>query len=146
MVDDRTIFNFMLINTKPSKNNDNPNEDYSENYKLDTILNNKTDTVYKKQIKFKKKTFLMKLELKTTNLRTLIINTEYSIINCLPCDIIVRFSDKQIIIKKCTQYYIDNNTKNDLFVTFTLKAKEGVFTSKGINIINLGCNNENNYI
>ena len=88
----------------------------------------------------------MKLEHKTTNLRTLIINTEYSIINCLPCDIIVRFSDKQIIIKKCTQYYIDNNTKNDLFVAFTLKTKEGVFTSKGIYIINLGCNNENNYI
>ena len=146
LVNKETIFNFMLINTKPAKNNENINEDYSENYNLDKILNINTDTVYKKQIKFKKKSFIMKLEHKTTNVRTLIINTEYSIINCLPCDIVIRFSDKQLIIKKCTQYYIDNNTKTDLFVAFTIKTKEGLFTSEGINILNLGSNNEGNYI
>ena len=149
LVNKKTTFNFMLIDTKTGKNNHNNeriNDNYSENYNLDAILNINTDILYKKIIKLKSKSFIMKLDHKIKNVRTLIINTEYSIINCLPCDIFIRFSQTKLIIKKCSQYYIDINSESQLHLAFTIQTKEGIFTSQGINLLQLSSNNEGNYI
>ena len=88
----------------------------------------------------------MKLDNKIKNVRTLIINTEYSIINCLPCDIKINFSNKENIIKKCTQFYININSNYQNNITFIINTDCGEFTSEPIKILSLKNNNEDNYI
>ena len=148
-INKNTIFNFMLVKPKNDKNNqnaENNNDDYSGNFELSKILNINTDKNYKEKIKFKNKTLIMKLDHKITNVRTLIINTEYSIINCLPCDLTIHFTRNKHTIKKCTQYFIDNNSDSELFVRFSLMTDYGQFTSNGIKILSLKNNDEDNYI
>jgi hypothetical protein len=84
LINKKTTFNFMLINTKKDKNNENKDKDYSGIYDLETILSTNINIAFQKQIKFKNKSLIMKLDHKIPNVRTLIINKEYSIINCLP--------------------------------------------------------------
>ena len=137
-----TYFNFMMINP----NNTNENNDYSQDYRLDKILNINTDTKYEEKINFKKKSLIMKLDHKIRNVRTLIINSKYSIVNCLPCDIYLHFSDKKCIIKKCSQYFINNTTREELFIGFSMILEKEQFMTEGFNILSLKNNEENNFI
>ena len=147
LVNNKTTFNFMLIKANNVKNNGaNENDDYSENFNLNQILNIDTSTVYRNEIKFKDKCLIMKLDHSIRNVRTLVINTEYSIINCLPCELTVHFSREKYKIKKCSQYYIDNNSTKELFIRFSIFTESSEFTSPGINILTLKGNKENNYI
>ena len=88
----------------------------------------------------------MKLDYKIRNVRTLVINTEYSIINCLPCELTVHFSRGKYKIKKCSQYYIDNNSTEELFFRFSIFSGSSEYTSTGMNISKLKENEEDNYI
>ena len=146
-IDKKTTFNFMLIKTKnkDKQKKENINDDYSKNYCLDNILSINKDTSLKKQIKFKTKDLIMKLDHNISNVRTLIINTEYSIVNCLPCDITIIFSNKKSIIKKCSQYFIDNKINYQSHIRFIIDTKEMGFSSSPINILSLN-NNEENFI
>ena len=149
LVNKKTTFNFMLIKETSDKNNENNERnksDYSQDYNLNEILNINTNTVYQRAIKFKKKYLIMKLDHKIRNVRTLVINTEYSIVNCLPCDLIVHFSQTKYIIKRCTQYFIDHNYQAELHIRFSINTSSSEFSSKGINILNLKNNEEDNYI
>ena len=147
LINKKTKFNFMLIKTKIDKNHPiNENNDYSENYDLDTILSINVNTIFQKPIKFKNKSLIMKLDHKIPNVRTLVINTEYSIINCLPCDLTIHFSHSAFLIKKCTQYFIDNSSKAELFIRFSINTDSDIFSCEGINLLNLKNNSEDNYI
>ena len=148
LINKKTIFNFMLIKTKNDKNNpNNENNDYSENYNLETILSTNTNSVFQKPIKFKNKSLIMKLDHKISNVRTLIINTEYSVINCLPCDLTIHFSrGGSFLIKKCTQYFIDNSSSAELYIRFSINTDSDQFACEGINLLNLKSNSEDNYI
>ena len=126
-------FNFMLIKTKNEKNKEN-SADYSQNFNIGALQDIKTDIEYKDSIKFKKKHLLMKLDHSIHNVRTIIINTEYSIVNCLPCNLTIRFSQKKDVIKKCTQYYIDEYFGPNLYVAFSINTGSGEFTCEGFDI------------
>ena len=144
-INEKTKFNFMLINTKltnEQQKEENKKEDYSEKYSLDHILNIKTDFSYKKKIKFEEKTLLMVLDHSIRNVRTLIICTEISIVNCLPCDIKVHFSNKIVTIKKCSQHFVDNNENYFYFSINT--SNSGEFCTEPLNIANL--KSENNFL
>ncbi len=126
-------FNFMLIKTKNDKNKEN-SADYSQNFNIGALQDIETDIEYKDSIKFKKKHLLMKLDHSIHNVRTIIINTEYSIVNCLPCNLTIRFSQKKDVIKKCTQYYIDEYFGPNLYVAFSINTGSGEFTCEGFDI------------
>ena len=140
LVNEDTFFIYKLINNK----NDDKDENYSSNFSLNSILNNNINSLYKKEIKFTNKTLMMKLDNKIKNVRTLIINTQYSIVNCLPCEINILFQNKKIILKKCSQYYIDNN--NDSKFAFIINTDYGKFTTKIIEFLSLKESNEDNSI
>ena len=148
-INKETNFNFMLIkktdkNKKSNENNDNNIDNFSQNFNLEPIINASSE--FKKDIIFKNKSLVMKLDHKIRNVRTLIINTEYSIVNCLPCDIVLHFSKKKVSIKKCSQYFIDISSREELFIRFSIEVNTSEFTSEGINILSLKNMDENKYI
>ena len=143
-INEKTKFKFMLINKNltPEQQKDESRKDFSEEYSLDYISNIKTDFSYKKKVKFKEKTLLMVLDHSIRNVRTLIICTEISIVNCLPCDIRIHFSKKVYKIIKCNQYSIDNNEN---FCYFSIQTSDsGEFCTETFNILNL--KTENNFL
>ena len=87
----------------------------AKSYSIETILNIKNGTNDKRPIYFKDKTLMMNIEnTENINLRTITIFSEYSIANGLPCNIIMNVSNKQKIINKCSQYFIDFNFTSNL--------------------------------
>ena len=142
-INHNTCFSCYLIN-KDSLNH--KNDVVSKNFTVGKMLDMKTDAYYK--IPFKDKILMMKLDHKIRNVRTLTIFSEYSIVNCLPCDISMIVSNKKILIKKCTQSFIDFIVETELIVILSIKTECGEFTSGQINITDLMSkdNSENNAI
>ena len=134
LVNKSNNFNFMFIKEKNHKTTEG---DYSQNFNIGAIEDLPTDIEYNDFIKFKKKYLFMKLDHKIHNVRTLIINTEYSIVNCLPCNLTINFSHKKDVIKKCTQYYLDEKIESKLYVAFTINTSNGEFKSEGFDILSL---------
>ena len=139
-----TYFNFKLIDVEINDDNKIENDDYSKKYNLDVL--NKTE--YREKIKFKNKILVMNYDSEITNIRTLVISSEYSIINCLPCDIYFNFKnhDKSIKIDKCSQKYIDNSSNYQSDIFLSINTVNGIFKSRNFNIISLKENEEGNYI
>ena len=135
LINKKNNFNFMLIKTKKKENSNN---DYSQNFNIGSIQDLDTDTEYKDMIRFKKRYLYMKLDHSISNVRTLLINAAYSIINCLPCDITLHFSQKKEVIKKCSQYYIDEYFGSKLFIAFSINTGIEHFVSEGFDILSLG--------
>ena len=97
LINKQNKFNFMIIKkTKDNQKKDNSNNDYSQDFNIGSIKDIESDTEFINQIKFNKKFLLMKLDYSISNVRTLLINTEYSIINCLPCNLTIHFSHKKV--------------------------------------------------
>ena len=68
LVNEDTFFNFNLINnSNKNENNEDLNENYSQNFNLKSILNSKTDLLYKSEINFVNKFLVMKLDHKIRN-------------------------------------------------------------------------------
>ena len=112
---------------------------YSDKNKTDIfnigdILNSKK---FKKKIFFSDKSYTMELFTKFKKIRMLVIYSEFNIINCLPCYIMVDYLNKRNIIEKCTQYYISENYIKNLFVQFTINTEMGSFTSDKIDLLKL---------
>ena len=139
LVNEDTFFLYKLNNNK--KDND---ENYSSNFSLSVILNSNINSLYKKQIKFINKSLMMKLDYKIRNVRSLIINTQYSIVNCLPCEIKIIFENKIVTLKKCSQYYVDNNL--DSSFSLSIITDFGKFTTKEMSFLTLKEENEDNSI
>jgi hypothetical protein len=64
----------------------------SETYSLSEILNTQN---FKKKLNFSTKSFTMQMFKKFKIVRMLVIYSEYNIINCLPCNIIVDYFKKK---------------------------------------------------
>ena len=139
-----TNFMFKLIDVEIDDEKKIENDDYSKIFNLGKLSQSK----YREKIKFKNKILIMNYDNDITNIRTLVISSEYSIINCLPCDIYFNFKnhDKRIKIDKCSQKYIDNSStyQSDLFLS--INTDVGIFKTKNFNIISLKENEEGNYI
>ena len=144
LVNEDTFFAFKLINNKKESNNENDN--YSPNFSLNKIINNDINYEYKMGIKFINKSLIMKLDHKIRNVRTLIINTQYSIVNCLPCDLFIYLDKYTITLSKCSQYYIDINYDSELIVGLGINTDYGRFITNNINLLSLKEKNEDNSI
>ena len=122
----------------------NSNENRTINYSLDNIKN--LDEQYKTNIDFLNKSFTMKLVKKFRSLRMLIIYSEYSIINCLPCDINVNYLNKKSTVEKSTQFYITEHIFDKLFISLGINTEYGLFTSDRINLLEYNYTNESSLI
>ena len=139
-----TYFNFKLIDVEIDDEHKIENDDFSKNYNLGVLNQSK----YREKIKFKNKILIMNYDSEITNIRTLVISSEYSIINCLPCDIYFTFKnhDKRIKIDKCSQKYIDNSSTYQSDLYLSINTDMGIFKTKNFNIFSLKENEEGNYI
>ena len=77
------------------------------------------------------KFFYIKLIKKLNNLKEILITFQYSIVNGLPCDLIMenQKENKSILIKKFTQYFVDFYTDMDTELVFKIKIGEEYFYS-----------------
>ena len=110
---------------------------YNENniansFSLDEIFNSKR---FKKKLYFSDKTYTMELVKKFKLIKMLVIYTEYNIVNCLPCYILVDYFKKKNLIEKCTQHHITENYLNNLFIQLTINTEIGSFTTERIDLL-----------
>ena len=119
--DQNTIFNFNLIdgNSKIS----------SINYSINEILCLRSNENYKKNIIIDKTILLMSLSRKIPQVKTILINCEYVLINCLPCNIGITAKGNNYIIEKCSQQYIDFYSENDKEISIQITANNTTFFS-----------------
>jgi len=140
LIQKNTYFKFLLIGE---------DNNYSENYSLDNILSfSKNSKVTLSRI-FKDKALILKLNNKISNVCEMIITTEYSIVNCLPCDLTIYSSNEGRIIEKCSQYHLENVFDSHSFIQLSINTEEGQYISKKIDIFKIKNKNKNalsNYI
>ena len=110
---------------------------YNENniansFSLDDIFNSKK---FKKKIYFSDKTYTMELVKKFKLIKMLVIYSEYNIVNCLPCYILVDYFKKKQLIEKCTQHHITENYVNNLFIQLTINTEMGTFKTERIDLL-----------
>ena len=148
LVDEETKFKIGLVLEKKNIGNGEKDIYYDKTiYTLKEIFCIKSETKFKTTLNFGKKSLSMKLEQKIQKVKTFIINTEYSIINCLPCKLIFHYSQQIEKIEKCTQFFIDNNSESDPYIAFGLEIlNSGIFESKGFKLSKLRLKKEDNYI
>ena len=105
---DKTSFKMKII-SKDMKDDD----ETSNIINFSEIINAEN---YNQKINIEDVSFNLKLQKNIENVNTLLITTEYKIINCLPCDLFIKTnnSNKKMKIKKCSQFLLDfsNNNKN----------------------------------
>ena len=105
-----TLFSFILINSKSKNNNNNNNSknSFSSSFNLGEIMTTEAHQRYRKYIHLpNRKILLMKMKKQIGEIRTVLITCEYSIINCLPCDIFVETDERGLMVEKCSQQFID---------------------------------------
>ena len=135
-----TSFNLNLINNNLDDKS-NPNK-ISFNLKdfIECSYENETFPI----IPFGDKVFHMKLIQKLNNLKEILITFQYSIVNCLPCDIIIenQKEKKTINIKKFTQHFIDFYSEPDTELVFKIKIGEQHFYSVNTKYFQMAEKNE----
>ena len=103
---DETLFNIKIIKSE----NDNDNNESN--------LINLKDIIYQpnycNKINMKNGSFILKLQHKIEKVKAILLTSEYKIINCLPCDIMIKTNDINRKIKKCSQFLIDFPDRNSL--------------------------------
>ena len=142
LIQKKTFFNFLLIN----QNNENAN--YSNDYSLDNILSFSKDSKALAKRIFKDKALILKL-INKINVREIVITSEYSIVNCLPCDLKVYTSNKVKSIKKCSQYHLEDVFDSHSFMQLSIETEEGKYISREIDILEIKNKSKNavsNYI
>ena len=121
-----TTFSFDLIN----ENNLNLNyEEYNMRFNIEDFDNIGNDEKFEQNIVVNEKEILLKLVRKIQNVKELLFIFEYSIINCLPCDILMETSNDEIKIKKCSQYFIEFHTDPDIQLRFKIKINGDYYYS-----------------
>ena len=119
-----TFFNFGLV--------DHGNMT-SINYSIDEIVNinqNNNNQIYKKNILINNTILLMNLSYKIPNVKTILIGCEYILINCLPCNISLTANNKNYIVEKCTEQYLDFYTGMDGDISIQINVNNNTFFSK----------------
>ncbi len=82
---------------------------------LADILKCKKEETFERHISLNSKVFYLKLTQKIKDVRKIIISTEFSVINCLPCDAYLFTKKEKILIKKGEQFCIDFSSDPDTF-------------------------------
>ena len=102
----KTSFNISIIN-KEIKN------DYDDKNNIN-LKNIKEIPNYSKQINLKNTSIILKIQNKIEKVTTLLITTEYRIINGLPCDLFIHSNNIDTKkIKKCSQFFVDYENSNN---------------------------------
>ena len=94
---------------------------------LNEIIDIKIEENYNKNICIHNKYLNIKLNRNIFNVRELVFICEFSIINCLPIDIELMILNKNYIIKKCNQFYLDFTSEKNF--SFRINANEHYFFS-----------------
>ena len=119
-----TFFNFSLVDQGNMTSN---------NYSIEEIVNinqNNNNQTYKKNIIINNTILLMNLSYKIPNVKTILIGCEYIFINCLPCDINLTANNKNYIVEKCTEQYLDFYTGMDGDISVQIQVNNNTFYSK----------------
>ena len=77
-----------------------------------------------------RKILLMKMKKQIGEIRTVLITCEYSIINCLPCDIFVETDERGLMVEKCSQQFIDFYAGSGLEMVIKIFANNEYFYSR----------------
>ena len=146
-----TIFSFILVNSKSSNQKiekEKPKKDNAfSTFSLNEILSTDAHQRYRKYIHLPNRKILsMKMKRKIGELRTILISCEYSIINCLPCDIFVETSERGLMIEKCSQQYIDFFAGSGLEMSIKIRANNEYFESKKKKLFEIQPKKEGNYL
>ena len=133
-----TYFNFSLLN-----NNSNHT---SDNYSINEIVCLNSEQKYFKNIIIDSTILLMSLSTKIPKVKTLTINCEYILINCLPCNIGMTVNGRDYIIEKCCQFYLDFYSGNDSEISIQLSANNTTFFSKPKNLFKIKPKENGNFL
>ena len=72
---------------------------------------------------------LLQMNKKIDNVSTLLITSEYSIVNCLPCDMKLEVKNRIEKVKKCSQFFIDFYDDSDLDIKLIIKIGQEYYFS-----------------
>ena len=122
-----TTFAIRVYEKELDKNYFNQNNNI---FNISDIINIPNDKTYQKKINLQNKSLLLKLQNKINNVSTLLITSEYFIINCLPCDILLHTKNKKEKIRKCTQFPIDFSSDSELEIQLIIKTNTDYFISE----------------
>ena len=128
LIDSNTYFWFYLL-----ESNNYSESNRTEDFNLNKILNSTSQLIRK--IQFADKTFYRKINTKFNKLREITLYSEFNIINCLPCEMEIEFYNKSCKIEKCSQYYITENYKNNLYVILSIETDYGKFSTDRIDLL-----------
>jgi hypothetical protein len=147
----QTTFCFILVNSKSSnstqKEKTNNNKSFSSSFYLNEIMNTEVHQRYRKNIHLpNRKILLMKMQRQIGQMRTIIIMSEYSIVNCLPCDIFVETDERGLMVEKCSQQYIDFYSGSGLEMSIKILANNEYFFSKKKKLFEIQQKKEGNYL
>ena len=130
-----------------SDKNNKKSESFSNSYNLSEIISTESHERYRKDIRLpNRKILLMKMKKQIGDLRTILITCEYSIINCLPCDIFLETTERGIMIEKCSQQYIDFYAGSGLEMTIKILANNEYFFTKKKKLFEIQQKKEGNYL
>ena len=139
------IINLINKNNLELLNNENQN---NITFHLSDFLEN--DDFNEQQIFLENKFFYVKLINKLNGIKEILITFQYSIINCLPCEIIIenQKEKKSVTVKKFTQHFLDFYSDLETELIFKIKVGKEYFQSANIKYFKIGKKNEsekNNY-
>ena len=149
-----TYFSFILVNSKSqdqkneTKNNKkNDKNSFSGSFNLGEIMTTEAHQRYRKYIHLpNRKILLMKMKKQIGEIRTVLITCEYSIINCLPCDIFVETDERGLMVEKCSQQFIDFYAGSGLEMIIKIFANNEYFYSKRKKLFEIEPKKEGNYL
>ena len=144
-----TLFSFILINSKSKNNNNNNNSknSFSSSFNLGEIMTTEAHQRYRKYIHLpNRKILLMKMKKQIGEIRTVLITCEYSIINCLPCDIFVETDERGLMVEKCSQQFIDFYAGSGLEMVIKIFANNEYFYSRKKKLFEIEPKKEGNYL
>ena len=136
--DNNTFYNFILID-------DNSNLE-SRYYCINEIEKLDKDEKYSIKLTFGKIRLLMSLSTKIPRVKTLTINCEYMIINCLPCNIGIISKEYNCIIEKFSQQDIAFCDENESEISIQISANNTTFFSDSKRLFQKGIYQNKNYL
>ena len=148
----KTKFSFIIINSKSSNtqsnnNKSHKNDAFSNSYNLSEIVTTESHERYRKYIRLpNRKILLMKMKRQIGQLRTILITCEYSIINCLPCDIFVETAERGLMVEKCSQQFIDFYAGSGLEMIIKIFANDEYFYTKKKKLFEIQPKKEGNFL
>ena len=100
---------------------------------------------YQKKLNFNNSiSLLMQMNKKIDNVSTLLITSEFSIVNCLPCDMKLEVKNRIEKIRKCSQFFVDFCEDSDLDIKLIIKIGQEYYFSNNAKFSKLKNDFDNN--